>query len=133
MAAVAFTKVAANPFSLVYTWTGDAAGTLLGATLATDAALGSPLRSKLAALLGECDTDAKAQAALLGGQAFVGAVTANVESHIRSRIVHQTGATAAPLLTAADSGAGNNPDLTLTVAAAGTGYLIVELIPSEDV
>lgn len=126
MAAVAFTKVRAKPNRLVYTWTGDAAGDLAFATLLADAVAG-PLKTQLAAVAGQCDSDAKATAALLTGASFTGAVSgAAIETNCRSSVVWQTGATAIPLLTAADDGAGNNPKLTITVAAAGTGILVVE-------
>lgn len=127
MAAVAYTLVSATAKQLVYSWLGDSAGTLAYATMAADASVDGPLKSTLAALSGETDSNAKAISALISGESFVGAVTALVKTGIQSRVVLSTGAAVVPLLTAVDNGAGNSPDITIGVAAAGTGFLFIEI------
>lgn len=125
MAAVAFTKVATTQTSITYSWTGDAAGTLANTTLITDCEAG-PLKSALQLQVGETDSNAKAEAAVLSGASYTGATGATKRSYVRSSLIWSTGATALPLLTAVDSGAGNAADIVITVAAAGTGYLRIE-------
>ena len=127
MAAVAYTKVTATQNQLVYSWTGDVAGTLAFATLLADATAGSPLRDALVTATAHTDSNAKATAALLSGAPFTGTgvTPPTITTNIQSTILQHTGATAVPLVTAVDSGVGDTPDLVITVAAAGTGLLFI--------
>lgn len=119
-----------TPHKLIYSWDDEAGpGTLTLATLLSDAVAG-PLKDKLTALDGECNSDPKATAALLTGATFTGAISAGpITSKIQSRVVITafTAGKAPPALTCVDSGGGNDPLLTLTSdTAAGTGLLIIE-------
>jgi hypothetical protein len=127
MGAIAYTLVRATPHQLIYSYTGDAAGTLAYATMAADASVTGPLKTALAALSGETDSNAKATAALLTGAPFAGAVTASITTNIQSQIVDSTLTTtkAGVGVTAVDNGAGNSPDIVLTPDAASTGHLFI--------
>jgi len=131
MAAIAYTLVRATPYRLIYSWTGDAAGTLLNTTIMTDAVAG-PLKTALTLALLECDSAAKATAAIITGASFVGAVTATVITSVQTVVVYQTLTTAKapPALTAADSGAANAADLVLTPdGSAAAGWLFITRPP----
>jgi len=127
MAAVAFTKVVADPNTLAYTWTGDADGTLAFSTILDDAVPG-PLKTALQSVDGECDSHAKAVAALVTGAAFIGLTGAALRSYIQADLVvtSSTTAKAAPALLAEDDGATNDPQATVKVDDAATGVLRFE-------
>ena len=127
MAAVAFTKVVATDNQIVYSWTGDAAGDLAYATLAADVGTTSTIGKIIAALAGECNSDAKATAALQTGASFTSTTNKTVTTNIQSTLVY-TSSTAAKypgFLNALDDGATNNPKLTLTAEAASSGFLYI--------
>lgn len=127
MAAVAFTLAVAAADQLVYSWTGDAAGTLTYATLVSNAVTG-PLRTALLDIIGECNTDAKATAALITGAAFTGTSTTARQTWIQAAVLPV--AAVGYGLAATDSGADNQPLLTLTPAANTGGFLYLTHIHS---
>lgn len=127
MGAVAYTLVRATPHQLVYSFTGDGAGTLAYATFAANAVAG-PLSTAIAACAGQCDSNAKATSALIYGASFVGAISAAaIITNIQTRITLTLTTTIkfTPGLTAVDDGGTNNPALVLTPEAASTGFLYI--------
>jgi hypothetical protein len=128
LAANNFTLVRATPHQLIYSYDNQAGpGTLPIATLLADAVTG-PLKTALTSSSGECNSDAKANAALITGAPFVGAITASVTTNIQSTVqpLAFTAGKAPPCLTAVDSGGGNDPLLTLTSdTASQTGNIFI--------
>lgn len=137
MAGNTFTLVRATAHQMIYSYDNQAGpGTLAIATLSADAVTG-PLKTALAAVTGQCDSNAKATAAMITGASFVGAVSgAAIISNIQCRVVPDTfsAGKAPPCLTAVDSGADNSPLLTLTSdTASATGYIFVQHVWSPQV
>lgn len=135
MAAIAYTFVRATPYQLIYSWTGDAAGTLAYSVYSAQTVSG-PLKVAIDALNAETDSAAKATAAVITGAPFVGAVTASVTSNIQTTTIVNLIAAgfAPPELTAADSGAGNTPDIVLTPDAGATeGFIFITKRPEQFV
>lgn len=128
MAAIAFTKVLAAADQLVYSWLGDAAGTLTYATLVADATVTGPLLTALQAITGECNTNGKATSALISGAAFSGTSGTTRQTWIQTIVLNQT--PIATGLLATDSGGDNQPLLTLTPAADTNGMLFITHIHS---
>lgn len=137
MSAIAFTLVRKTPHQLIYSFDGDAAGTLDYATMLADALAGrtsgqtdSPLHAALVAAGAQCTSDAKATSALITGETFVGGgvATPSITTNINSRVQQATAtASKAPVgLTAVDSGGGNDPNVVLTPDGAATGWLYIE-------
>jgi hypothetical protein len=137
MAVINATKVSATTNELIYTFTGAGAdtGTITYATLVADALTGtsgtSTLKTVLAALTGQCDSNAKAISALITGEQFTGAGagTPAITTNIEVKLVASTG-TAIPSVTAADDGASNNPQITFATAGAGQCWLYITRIHS---
>lgn len=128
MAAIAFTKVVATDNEVVYSWTGDSAGTLAYATLAADAGTTSTIGRILASLSGQCNSNAKAVSALQTGESFVGTSGSTIVTNIQSKLVYTASTTgkAPTSLTAVDDGGTNNPLITLTPdGAASSGFLYI--------
>ena len=128
MAAVAFTLAVAAADQLVYSWTGDAAGTLTYATLVSNAVTG-PLKTALQAITGECNTDAKATAALVTGASFTGTNGTARQTWIQASVL-SVAAVGYGLAATEDPGVNDQPLLTLTPAASTGGFLYLTHIHS---
>lgn len=133
MATGTVTLVSANPNRSCYSFAftvGQTAVTLPFLTMLGDAVTG-PLKTQLAALTAQTDTNAKAISALISGESFVGGGvgTPTIVSRINSYLVHMTltSAAAATSVTAVDDGATDSPALVLTPSAnaASTGFLFI--------
>lgn len=136
MAAGTITLVSANPNRLCYSFAftaGQTVATLAFTTYALVDAVTGPLKTALLQAQGQCTTNAKAISAVISGESFVGGGpnTPTVVTRINSNLVTtaQLTATAAPVVSAVDSGAGDSPDITVTAdnAAMGTatGFLFI--------
>lgn len=127
MAVINATKVKATANELIYTFTGTGAdtGTITYATLVADAATG-PLKTVLASLAGQTDSNAKAVSALITGEAFTGAGTGTptLTSDIEVKLVSGV-ATAVPTIAATDDGATNNPQYAFATAGVGVCWLYI--------
>jgi hypothetical protein len=117
---------------LVYTWTGDSAGTRTFAQILADAGTTTTLGKALAELAGECNSNDKAIAALLTGASFTGTsgkvITSNIQCHMTYTL--STSAKYPGFLTATDDGGTNNPQLTITAEAASEGILYITHVHS---
>lgn len=127
MAAVAFTAVTATENEIVFSWSGDAAGSLTLATMVAAAKSNSALKAILSGLTANCN-GADAVAALITGATFTGVNGESVTTNIHARV--ESGAAVAAGLAAAEEGATNSPQLTITPAAASSGWLYVTHIHS---
>lgn len=125
MGVINATKVKATANELIYTFTGAGAdtGTIAYATLVADAVTG-PLKVALQSVDAQCDSNAKAISALVTGEAFTGAGGSSITTNIEVKLVAATG-TAIPYVTAADSGAGNDPDYNFGTAGVGQCWLYI--------
>lgn len=131
--AVTFNLLSTAPDELVYTVASTAGapdtGTLPYATLLADAPTGSPLKTALASVDGQCGaaSNAGAIAALITGAGFTGTGTGTpalrtyIQSWVQATTAINTG------VTAVDSGANDDPDLVVSTANSFTGYLRVSL------
>ena len=136
MAVIAATKVNATQNELVYTFTGTGAdtGTITYATLLADALSptvvdASNLKTILASVGGECDSNAKAISALITGEAFTGASGKTRTTNIEVKLVSAV-ATAVPTVAAADDGATNNPQIAFATAGVGQCWLYIKHVHS---
>jgi hypothetical protein len=136
MAVINATKVSATTNELTYTFTGTGAdtGTITYATLVADALTGtagtSTLKTVLASLAGECNSNAKAISALITGETFTGTSGASITTNIEVNLVSSTG-TAIPSVIAADDGATNNPQITFATAGVGQCWLYIKRVHSS--
>lgn len=130
MAVINATKVNASTNELIYTFTGTGAdtGTISHSTLVSDAFTGpdgtDTLKTVLAALAGQTNSDAKAVSALITGEQFTGTSGSAIATSIEVKLVAATG-TAIPSITAVDDGAGNNPQYTFATAGVGQCWLYI--------
>lgn len=131
MAVITATKVKSTSNELIYTFTGTGAdtGTITYATLVADAVTGSPMKTILSSLAGQCDSNAKAISALITGEAFTGASGSTLTTDIEVKLVAGTAA-AIPFVTAADDGATNNPALNFGTTGIGQCWLYVKHVHS---
>lgn len=131
MAVITATKVKSTSNELIYTFTGTGAdtGTITYATLVADAVTGSPMKTILSSLAGQCDSNAKAISALITGEAFTGAGGSAITTDIEVKLVAATG-TAIPSVGAADDGATNNPQIAFATAGVGQCWLYIKHVHS---
>lgn len=122
MAANTFTFVRATPHQLIFRWDDQAGPGVLTYADLLAATVSGPLRNVLVSLAGICDTDTKAQAALLEGIG-VGDIVSDVQSSTIP--LSFTGGRAPPVIGATADGS-SNPQITLTSdTASGTGLVYI--------